>query len=72
MEREERTCLRCQESLTVDDEDHCLLRCSYPDLVDFRRDIMPDLTTYGGRLATNADFWDVLESVITDVGLLVS
>jgi hypothetical protein len=68
LEREERTCLRCQDSLTVDDEDHCLLRCSYPDLVDFRRDIMPELATYGGQLSTNAGFWNVLESV-TDIGL---
>ena len=68
LEREGRTCLRCHDSLTVDDEDHCLLRCSYPDLVDFRRDIMPELATYGGQLSTNAGFWNVLESV-TDIGL---
>lgn len=69
LEREDRTCLRCQDSLTVDDEEHCLLRCSYPDLADFRRDILPDLATYGDRLANSAEFWRVLESV-TDTGLL--
>ena len=68
LEREERTCLRCSDSAMIDDEAHCLLRCSYPDLEDFRRDIMLDLAAPGVRLATNADFWDVLESV-TDIRL---
>lgn len=68
LKREERTCRRCYQSETVDDETHCLLECSYHDLRDMREDVLSAVKARGGRLATAADFWATLES-IQDVDL---
>ena len=49
----------------VDDEAHCLFRCAYSDLEDFRLDLLADCKAAvpGARMVTYADFWTVLEQI---------
>jgi hypothetical protein len=63
--REQRTCLRCQDTAMVDDEAHCLFKCGYPTLEEMRETLMEDCSEAvpGAQLVTHAHFWDMLEQV---------
>jgi len=58
----QRFCLRCSDShhALVDDEAHCLLRCTHPTLVQHRAHLFG--TIHLGSVSTYAAFWALVDS----------
>ena len=58
--RRQRLCLRCSIPC-IDDEAHCLLTCSHPDLVDARAKMHDSIPAHlRANVSTSAQFWGML------------
>jgi hypothetical protein len=62
--RRQRVCLRCSSN-SIDDEAHCLLVCSHPNILELRQRMFGVIPiAFRANVTTYAQFWDMLDRLL--------